>query len=74
VSNQHVIYALRPDARSRLNTLFMSSIFLGGALGSAGAMSAWNAGGWSGVCGFAAVVSLLAVTLIILRRNRGRRV
>ncbi len=61
VSNQHIVYALRPQARARLNTLFMGSMFLGGAAGSAAAMQAWNQGGWWAVSLLGGGLSLLAV-------------
>lgn len=61
ISNQHMIYALRPEARSRLNTLFMSSMFAGGAFGSIGSITAWEAGGWTAVCGFGAALALTAL-------------
>lgn len=47
VSNQQVVYALRPEARSRINTLFMGSVLLGGAAGSALATVAWSRFGWA---------------------------
>ena len=50
VANQTRIYALIPEARSRLNTVYMVSYFLGGALGSALGAYAWTRSGWSGVC------------------------
>jgi predicted MFS family arabinose efflux permease len=49
VTNLSVIYRLRPEARSRLTTVYMTSVFLGGMAGSAASGAALAAGGWSGV-------------------------
>lgn len=62
VSHQHIVYALRSDARSRVNTVFMTGMFCGGSIGSAAATAAWAAGGWmavSGLGGIFAIASLL---------------
>lgn len=63
VSNQHVVFALHPEARGRLNTIFMTGMFVGGSLGSAGATVAWNQGGWGAVSLFGAGLSILAAVL-----------
>jgi predicted MFS family arabinose efflux permease len=63
ISNQHVVYALRPEARSRLNTLFMSGMFVGGAAGSWGASLSWRLGGWHTACIFGGTLALLGLVL-----------
>lgn len=45
-SNQSIIYTVAPQARSRINSSYMTSYFIGGSLGSATAGIAWSYGGW----------------------------
>lgn len=66
VSNQTIIYSLRPEARARLNTIFMGSMFLGSAIGSAVASAAWQLAGWEAVACVAGLASATAVFLQVL--------
>ena len=50
ISNQSLFYPLRPDARSRLNTAYMTCYFAAGSVGGALSTAAYAAYGWSGVC------------------------
>ena len=50
VANQIKVYSLNPDARSRLNTVFMVATFLGASLGSVLGTYGWSIGHWTGVC------------------------
>ena len=49
ILNQSRIFSLSDDARSRLNTAFVTSNFIGGAVGSAVAGILWSVGGWQAV-------------------------
>jgi predicted MFS family arabinose efflux permease len=70
VSNQYVIYALRPEARNRLNTIFMGGMFVGGAIGSGGASLAWGVSGWPAVCFFGATLAAIALGSMMAKRSR----
>jgi predicted MFS family arabinose efflux permease len=48
--NQSRVFALKSDARSRINTVYMTCYFTGGAAGSAAGALAWQAFGWIGAC------------------------
>jgi predicted MFS family arabinose efflux permease len=50
VSNQARVYALAPEARNRLNTVYMTASFIGTSLGSALGLYLWTLAGWVGIC------------------------
>ncbi|WP_328852163.1 MFS transporter [Micromonospora globbae] len=61
VANQVRNYALRPDARSRVNTAYMTCAYLGGSAGSWLGARAYAHVGWLGVCGLLALLAALAL-------------
>lgn len=69
ISNQQLIFALRPQARNRCNTVFMTGVFLGGTLGSTGAALAYAHGGWIATCVFGFALTLAALCLQGLRNR-----
>jgi predicted MFS family arabinose efflux permease len=75
ITNQSVIYALVPSARSRLTTAYMTSVFASAAICSALASAIYDVGGWGavsilggGLAGFGLVVWLLE-QLLARRRS-----
>lgn len=69
-SCQAIVQSLRPQARSRLNTIFMTTYFLGGAAGSALGSYGWSVGRWAGIC-LIGIVLLLSALLAFLLTSRG---
>jgi len=59
ITNQSVIYRRMPQARNRLTSGYMTSYFIGGALGSLISATAFATAGWSGVCVAGGVLGLL---------------
>lgn len=70
VCNQYVVYALRPEARSRINTIFMGGMFVGGAVGSWLAGVAWQTGGWKAEAVLGTAMVLLALGIQVFGRGR----
>ena len=61
ITNQTMIFAVRPDARSRLVGGYMVFYSIGSALGSIASTMVHDRAGWTGVCVLGASISLLAL-------------
>ncbi|OIV35331.1 MFS transporter [Mangrovactinospora gilvigrisea] len=73
ISNQNIVYALRPEIRNRLNSVYMTLYFIGGAAGSAGASALWGLAGWTGVCALGGAMSAALVAVWTLDRILAHR-
>ena len=69
ISNQSRIFALIPEARSRINTVYMTSSFIGGSVGSLAGSFAWTKGGWIAVCCTALVFVLISYAINAFGRD-----
>lgn len=63
VAEQGIVLSLLPEARSRLNTLYMVVRFIGGAMGSLAGALAWSYGRWPAVCAVALGLNVLALVI-----------
>jgi predicted MFS family arabinose efflux permease len=70
VMSQHEIYALREDARARINTVFMTTVFTGGAISSALTGVLHHRYGWTGACLLAATCASAALAVWAVARWR----
>jgi len=70
ISNQSEIYRLRPEARNRINAFYMTSCFVGAALGSASAAFAYERWGWAGTCWLGGMLGVACVARWATDRQR----
>jgi predicted MFS family arabinose efflux permease len=70
ISNQSIIFALHPNARNRINTIYMVTYFIGGALGAFIASQVWNSYQWAGVCVIGFSLSVLALLIHLANRKK----
>ncbi|MDQ2837374.1 MAG: MFS transporter [Actinomycetota bacterium] len=78
VLSQQEIYQLRPDARARINTVFMGTVFLAGSIASATSGLLYEHFGWTGPASFGAALAglgwLVWAGSEVLRRTGSRSV
>jgi predicted MFS family arabinose efflux permease len=66
---RRAINLLRPEARGRMNGLFVALFFVGGGIGAAAASLAWSFGGWTMVCAVAASFGVLGLLTDLATRT-----
>ncbi|MFN6564690.1 MAG: MFS transporter [Nostoc sp. ChiSLP01] len=65
VTNLARIYTLDAQSNSRINTVYMTTYFIGGAVGTTLGLFCWNLGGWNLVTWQMLVLTLLAFFIIV---------
>jgi predicted MFS family arabinose efflux permease len=73
ISNQAIIFSLNPAARNRINTIYMVSYFIGGALGTFLATRVWGTYNWAGVCAIGITLSVITIIIHLLTRKTMQR-
>lgn len=68
LSNQTSIFDVCPSASNRVNTIFMTTYFIGGSLGTLLAGTGWELWGWAGVAAVGALLTLASLSLTLLTR------
>jgi predicted MFS family arabinose efflux permease len=72
ISNQTRIYALIPEARSRLNMFYMICYFTAGAIGSYAGAVLWHRYGWTGVCALGVLLPIGGMGFAIMFAGSGQ--
>lgn len=73
ISNLAQIYTLDEKAHSRINTAYMSSMFLGGAFGTFVGVSAWETGHWNYVTFQLLLWSFLSILVIVFSLSKRKK-
>lgn len=69
LSNQTSIFDLSPKAANRINTIFMTTYFIGGSLGTFLAGTFWHWFGWQGVIGVGICLTAISLLITIFSKN-----
>lgn len=69
LSNQSGCIQAIPEASNRANTIFMTTYFIGGALGTFSAGIGWQLFGWNGVCAIGAIFALISLFISLYNKE-----
>ncbi len=70
ITNQNIIFSKNPEARNRVNTIYMVGFFTGGALGTTLGAYAWEHFGWTGVSVLGIVLSVCISLIHLLFKHK----
>jgi predicted MFS family arabinose efflux permease len=70
VLGQRMIYAVAADARGRINAVYMTAVFAGGAAGSLLASVSFHAGGWTATAVTGGAIAATALALFLTEPRR----
>ncbi|CDF78417.1 major facilitator superfamily permease [Formosa agariphila KMM 3901] len=70
ITNQNIIFSRNPEGRNRVNTIYMVSFFIGGAIGTTLGALAWEHYKWIGVSVLGLVLSILILVVHLLYKKR----
>jgi predicted MFS family arabinose efflux permease len=73
VLGQRVLFSIAPEARGRINSVYMTMVFLAGALGSTLATISYDRGGWTATAAVGAVLTTAAFLLFLTERRAAKR-
>jgi predicted MFS family arabinose efflux permease len=73
ITGQRIIFAVPAEKRGRVNAIYMTVVFIGGALGSMLGTLTYHAGGWTATAAAGGAIGLLALVLFATESFGSRR-
>lgn len=67
LSNQSACIQEVPEASNRVNTIFMTTYFIGGSLGTFCAGQGWHMAGWTGICAVGVLFATISLAITFTR-------
>lgn len=69
LSNQSACIQEVPEASNRVNTIFMTTYFIGGSLGTFCAGQGWQIAGWMGICAIGILFAAASLAITVAKRS-----